>query len=345
MLVNNGSGWQIDQAADEALGGTVPWAVAALPDGGAAVSATAGGLPGTATIIERDSAGSVWQAAPPYPGTEAPGSLALFREGGALRAIGSGGMPNTGQVEELPPPPAGFPPNLIAPYPLASGYVHRQTANGWSDEEHERNPVEDPLGEYKFYDQVFQPDPSAAVLINEAGTEGWAVGGFVNTRQPLLNTADVARYPATPGSTPPGVRTAPVQPIEKQAALNGTEATFAIGGDAACEAPCADRARAGIGPDAWLSTALSQAQRVAGPARLPLHGPARHERRGSRWCARCPTSGSSPGTANCSNPPAPCPSIRRPRAPIGYPAAASANSRTPSQDSPGRSGWANHRLR
>ena len=118
VLVNNGSGWQVDQAADEALGGTVPWAVAALPDGGAAVSATAGGLPGTATIIERNSAGSAWQAAPPYPGTEAPGSLALFREGGALRAIGSGGMPNTGQVEELPPPPAGFPPNLIAPYPL-----------------------------------------------------------------------------------------------------------------------------------------------------------------------------------------------------------------------------------
>ncbi len=109
VLVNDGSGWQPDQAADAALEGTVPWAVAALPDGAAAVSATAGGLPGTASIIERNAAGSNWQAAPPYPGGEAPGALALFREDGALRAIGSGGLPNTAQIEELLPPPAGFP--------------------------------------------------------------------------------------------------------------------------------------------------------------------------------------------------------------------------------------------
>ncbi len=273
VLVNDGSGWQPDQQADEALHGEIPWAVGALPDGGAAVSATPGGVPATATIIERNSAGAAWQPAPPYPGTEAPGSLALFRENGALRAIGSGGLPNTSQVEELRPPPAGFPPNLINPYPLASGYVLRQTADGWTDEEHARNPTQDPIGEYKFYDQVYEPDPTAAVLVNESGSEGWAVGGFINTRQPLLNTADVARYPAEPGTTPPGVKSAPVQPIAKQAELNATQATFAIGGDAACEAPCADRARAGIGPDVWLSTALHQAQQVSGLRAFLYTGP------------------------------------------------------------------------
>ncbi len=151
--------------------------------------------------------------------------------------------------------------------------MHRQTAGGWSDEEHARNPAQDPLGEYKFYDEVYEPDPSAAVLINENGTEGWAVGGFVNTHQPLLNTADVARYPAEAASTPPGVKQAPVQPIAKQAGLNATDATFAIGGNAACEAACADRARAGLGPDTWLSTALHQGQRVNGLRAFLYTGP------------------------------------------------------------------------
>jgi hypothetical protein len=268
LLVNEGSGWQVDQGAAQALGGEVPWAVAGLSDGGAAISATPGGVAGSALILERQQPGASWQGAPPYPGLEAPGSLALFREGGALRAIGSGGVPaKTLQLETERPPPAGFPPNLIEPYPLATGYVVRQTGGGWSDEEHERNAAQEPLGEYKVYDTVFQPDPSSAVLIDPTGSQGWAVGGAVDTSSKggRLDTADVARYPAD-GVPAPGLGTSSIS-------ANSTEATFAIGGGAQCLAPCADRANARVGPDVWMSTALEQARQVGGLRAFLYTGP------------------------------------------------------------------------
>jgi hypothetical protein len=266
LLVNEGSGWQVDPGAAQALGGDVPWAVAGLPDGGAAISATPGGLQGSPLILERQQPGAPWQATPPYPGLEAPGSLALFREGGALRAVGSGGLPpETLQLESERPPPAGFPPNLIGPYPLATGYVVRQNGGGWSDEEHDRNATQDPLGEYKAYDTVYQPDPSSAVLIDPTGSQGWAVGGFVDEANGAFDTADAARYPAD-GVAPPGFAAAPIQ-------ASPTQATFAIGGGAACLAPCADRANASIGPDAWLSSALQQAGQIRGVRAFLYTGP------------------------------------------------------------------------
>ena len=262
LLVNNGSGWSIDAAAAAALGAAVPWAVAGLPDGGAALSATMEGFPGAPLILERNTAEAAWQPTPaPYPDFEepgssaAPGSLSLFREGGALRLIGSGGAPNTSQTDDVTQPPAGFPPALIAPYPIATGYVIRQTANGWSDEEHERNGVQDPPGEYKQYDMVYTPDPTSAVLIDPTGTQGWAVGGFFDP-EGRNDTADVARYPAD-GVAPPGFGAAPVQ-------VSPSEATFAIGGGAQCLASCADRARARIGPDVWLASAQERAAQIAG---------------------------------------------------------------------------------
>jgi hypothetical protein len=268
LLVNEGSGWHVDQAAAQALGGDVPWAVAGLSDGGAAISATPGGLAGSPLILERQQPGAPWQATAPYPGLEAPGSLALFREGGSLRAIGSGGVPaKTLQLETERPSPAGFPPTLIGPYPLATGYLVRQTGGGWSDEEHERNAAREPLGEYKTYDTVFQPDPSSAVLIDPTGSQGWAVGGAVDTTstQGRLDTADVARYPAD-GVPPPGLASSPIS-------TSPTEATFAIGGGAQCLAPCADRANAGVGPDVWMSSALEQARQIGGLRAFLYTGP------------------------------------------------------------------------
>ncbi len=266
LLVNSGSGWHVDADAAQTLAGEIPWAVAGLPDGGAALSATPGGGTESPLLLERNGPGAPWQATAPYPGVEAPGSLALFREGGALRAIGSGGVPPTLQIDNERAPPAGFPPNLIRPYPLAAGYVVRQTASGWSDEEHERNSAEDPLGEYKFYDLVYQPDPTSAVLIDPTGGQGWAVGGIVDeTRAGSLDTADVARYPAD-GVPAPGAATAPIQADPKQAA-------FAIGGGAACLAPCADRQNARLGPDQWLSSALGQARQIAGLRGFLYTGP------------------------------------------------------------------------
>jgi len=266
LLVNDGSGWSVDESAAAALGSDVPWAVAALPDGGAALSATLEGIRGVPLLLERNAAGAPWQPTPaPYPGYEAPGSLALFREGAALRVIGSGGVPDTVHTDDVVPPPAGFPPDLIQPYSIATGYVLRQTAVGWSDEEHDRNEARDPLGEYKTYDMVYQPDPTSAVLVNPTGTQGWAVGGEVDPEQGRNDTADIERYPAD-GVPPPGFAAAPVN-------TSSTQATFAIGGGAQCLATCVNRADAGIGPDVWLSSALEQAGQIEGVRAFLYTGP------------------------------------------------------------------------
>jgi hypothetical protein len=253
LLVNDGSGWQVDQSATSALAGAIPWAVAGLADGGAAVSAQRNAEP---VVLERDGPSAAWQpTAAPYPGGEAPGSLSLFREGGALRLVGSGGIPNTGGVDfSESPPPAGFPPNFVKAYAPAGGYVLRQTPVGWSDEEHDRDEVGPPKGEFKEYDRPSQPDPTSAVLIDPGGGSGWAVGGQIASS--LLETADIARYPAD-GVPPPGFAAAPVP-------VNPATATFAIGGGAQCASACADRADARIGPDVWLSSALTQAGQIAG---------------------------------------------------------------------------------
>jgi hypothetical protein len=250
LIVNSGSGWQIDQGAAAAIGSNVPWAVAGLPDGGAAFAASG-------SVYEREGAGASWQpTSTPFPGGGEPGSLALFREGGALRAIAAGSAPDTYDAENEAKPPPGFPPNFINPFPLGENPergVIRQTANGWSDEEHELNNVREPPGNYAQYDTVYQPDPVSAVLIDPTGAQGWAVGGFVDTEDAgaVLDTADVDRYPAD-GTVPPGLGTSSVP-------TNPDDATFAIGGNAECAAPCADRERAGLGPDTWLSAALTHA--------------------------------------------------------------------------------------
>ncbi|HME02562.1 MAG TPA: hypothetical protein VKG38_05965 [Solirubrobacteraceae bacterium] len=270
LIVNDGSGWHVDDGAVAAMEGRVPGAVAGLPDGGAAFAA---GAPGKAAeLFEREASGAPWRAAPtPLPGTP-PGSITLFREGGALRALLAGGEPLSFAVESVSPPPPGSPPNLIGPYSIGSVTgVLRQTATGWSDEAHEFNPVREPAGNFLFYDTPYQPDPVFATLVSETGSQGWAVGGYT-TENELTDTADVDRYPAD-GSTPPGVgsSTIPTEPAK--------EAIFAIGGGAACAAPCAKRSEAGIGPDVWLSAARKRAEGVPGVRAFIYTGPRLANRR------------------------------------------------------------------
>lgn len=273
LLVNSGTGWQIDTGAAAALATEahdIPWALAGLSDGGAAMSAESGA--GVPRIFERNSAGGAWEPTPqPYPGYSAPGSLAIFREGGALRVIGSGAVPDTSHEDEQEPPPAGFPPTLVSPYPLAQApaYMFRQTASGWSEEEHDHDEVGPPVGSYKLYDKGYEPDPSWAVLISPTGEAGWAVGGFPRGESRSgFETSDVARYsyPTPENAPPPGVHSSPV-PVEP-----GT-AVFAIGGGSQCAAPCAARADAHIGPDTWLTTALRRAHAIAGMRAFLYTGP------------------------------------------------------------------------
>jgi hypothetical protein len=267
LLVNNGSGWQVDAGAAAVDGSNVPEVVAGLANGTAAFAAS-GSQP--AQVFERSGSGGSWQATPvPLPGGREPGSLALFEEGGSPRVVASGSPLDTFAVESVTPAPPGFPPVLIKPYPLqasAESGVLRQTASGWSDEDHELNNVREPIGHYRAWDTPYQPDPVSAVLLDPTGAQGWAVGGFVETEHGgFLDTADIDRYPAD-GVTPVGVGAAPVTTVS-------SDATFAIGGGAQCAAPCADRENARPGPDVWLSSAMARAAQISGVRAFMYTGP------------------------------------------------------------------------
>jgi len=256
LLVNEGSGWRVEPEAATAIGNGYPAALAALPDGGAAMVVQ---REGKHDVFEREGAGAPWLQTPtPLPPETQPGSLALFREAGSLRAIVTAG--GIGIAGEQAAPAPGFPPNLTPPTAIVagaeSGGVLRQTSAGWSDEGHELNPARAPAVGFNFQDLPYRPDPIYSVLIDPTGTQGWAVGGLSGGEKAQLDTGDVARYPAG-GVTPLGSGSAPVALRPEREA-----ATFAFGGDAECAAPCADRLHAGVGPQVWLAAAVKRAREI-----------------------------------------------------------------------------------
>ncbi len=310
LLVDNGAGWHVDEAAAAAMGANVPVTVAALPDGGAAVATIGEG----AQIFERNAQGSSWQATavPLPPPAVAPGSLALFREGEALRVIAAGIAPIGTEV--IPAPPPGFPPTLEEPAPVPSAAqergVVRQTAGGWSDEEHELNLVKAPAaGLYKLYDRVYEPDPIGALLVAPSGAEGWAVGGFEEAGEQRAGHRRRRALRDQPVCT---AGTARDQAAADPVAAEPDDVTLAVGGGAQCAAPCANRARAGIGPDVWLSSALARAHEsdvVEGVSAFLYTGPRLSSGRDGRdrtavpvlrrACTLCPDPGGQPATCLC----------------------------------------------
>jgi hypothetical protein len=268
LMLNDGSGWRIDQEAAAVSGGAVPQSVAALPDGGAAFVTTGG--PEGARVYERESAGAPWKATTtPLPPANA-GSVAVFREGGALRAVVTGGGGAGSSQIELEQPPPGTPPNYHGPLtPIAgleSGDAMRQTGSGWSDEDHELNSVGAGPGGYVRQDLPKRPDSVLAMLVSPSGGQGWAVGGNLNEEEERLQTADVWSYGPERAaaltfheSTVPLVRAAQTGGT---AAQRASYSTFAVGGHAECVAPCGNRALAGVGPQVWLQAAVNVAHRV-----------------------------------------------------------------------------------
>ncbi|HUB99554.1 MAG TPA: hypothetical protein VMS11_07005 [Solirubrobacterales bacterium] len=268
VVVNDGSGWRVDDGAVAALGGSPPERVAGLADGGAVIATLAAGeetlVPGK--VIERQGPGAVWEVAP-GAWTSYPTALAAVREGGQVRAIAAiaqdQGESDFGtdleQIENQPPP--GQAPLLTEPYLLpGAGAVIRQTATGWRDEQREALPEPRHIEGQNDYDLPRRPDPVLALLVSPDGSQGWAVGGetgtFVKYRGKSVQTAGVMRY--GPAAAPPS-NAAPA-PIAAEAGM----ATFALGGNAQCAAACADLAGAGIGPDRWLSAAVGRAAGISG---------------------------------------------------------------------------------
>jgi hypothetical protein len=289
LLVNDGSCrqseleakkscWHVEEEAPKVLeaveggGGTVaPRRVAGLPDGGAVIAGASGG------VIEREAAGAPWHAVPDAP-LGYPAALAAIREGGQVRAMlsvegnPSGGSTlsaeeSTDEPQANDQPAAGQPPLLTRPYPLPkNGYLVRQTATGWRDEQRQSYPPTAHLSTQTQYDFPRVPDAVLALLIAPEGSGGWAVGGNTGEdggaefayQKEALQTAGVMRYGAAAAPPSNAGAASIVIPSESQAA------TFAVGGGAACAAPCADVEGAGIGPAVWLRSAVAKAAGISG---------------------------------------------------------------------------------
>ncbi|HEY5260790.1 MAG TPA: hypothetical protein VIJ33_01625, partial [Solirubrobacteraceae bacterium] len=269
----NGQGWHVDSQASELLAqlpsprDALLSKVAGLPDGGA----VAGG-PGL--VIERESTTSEWHLAPtPLPEAQNVSAIAAYREaGGPVRAIVSVELDralNPGEADgnlqhgpfagDVPAATgAGQPPAFLPPDPLPdTGYLLEETASGWADMEHRALPVKQGGN-----DLPARPDPVLAVLANEDGGEGLAVGGQTydgggGGAQEEAETAAALRFPTAAGGTD---GTAPA-PVETQ----GAGINFMVAGRAACGGACANLANEDVGPDVWLTQALQMANRIISP--------------------------------------------------------------------------------
>jgi hypothetical protein len=265
VIVNDGSGWRVDEGAEVALekasAAPVPQRVAGLADGGAVIAPIGG------KMVVRQSAGAPWEAT----GARLvgfPAALAAFREEGRVRALVTVAVESSDigvdkpQIESQPPP--GQPPLLTEPYSLPTeGLLIRQTASGWRDEQHQAYPRPEREGGRRSYDLSGRPDPLLALLINPEGGEGWAVGGetgslvtSTKTFREAVQTADVMRYgPAA--ASPSNASSAPIEPSVGPVQL-------AVGGGAQCAGPCANLGATGIAPERWLRSAVSAAAGVSG---------------------------------------------------------------------------------
>jgi len=266
LLVNSGSGWTADPQVHALLdqvrsGAPTLLTVSALPDGGAVAA-------GRDFVLERDNAGAPWRMADdPLPGKTVVAASAV-RDGDRVRAIVS-------VIPSLPYPPVltvpqtdeNTPPPVIPPTPLpGDGYVLRETAAGWQDEQRTSFVGSTP-------DRPTKSDPVLAFALGPDGA-GWAVGGWSGQADDAgrgssvsggagtavrrnVQTASIQRYdPAGNAAGPPGTT---VSAVPQAPGMT----TFAVGGHAQCEAACALLANIGLGPDRNLASALGQVTRMA----------------------------------------------------------------------------------
>jgi hypothetical protein len=266
LAVQEGSGpWHIEKNISSLL-----FKVAGLPDGGA-VAAGPGG------VVERESEGTPWHASSePLPEMQNAAAVAAYREpSGALRAVVSidldayispnfYGPPLFRQgpwAIDMPPPGSSpdQPPLFLESDPLPlTGYVLKETADGWVDLEH--NAVPNTIGDPA--DAPYHPDPALALDVSPSGADGLAVGGqtgdFENGHpDKAYETGGAMRFPAASASAD-GSTPAPV------AVMSG-RASFVVAGQATCltglcEGPTTEH----FGPVAWLEHALRSANEISG---------------------------------------------------------------------------------
>jgi hypothetical protein len=272
LIVNDGSGWRVDTGA-QALLATLPdprasvlSKVAGLPDGGAVAA-------GPGVVIERDSASAPWRfSSQPLPDAQNIAALAAIRAGTSVQALVSidlAGISNPNdltnfifKIDDPLPPAFGAPGLVIAPDPLpVSGYLLRETAQGWQDIEGQAYPNVPSITDT---DLPSWPDAVLALDVDESGARGWAVGGQTGgiVEQSHIGGAQFTSQSAA--ALRLGGDLAPPQNEGAPIPTPAGQVTFALGGNAQCAGPCADLANEGVGPDAWLSSALARAAQISG---------------------------------------------------------------------------------
>jgi hypothetical protein len=282
VAVEDGAGWQVDPAITALLQQLpaprerVLSKIAGLPEGGAVAA-------GPGLVIECNSecgaSTAQWHfSSEPLPQAQNISALGAYREdaAGPVRAVVSidldqrlnpamfdGNLEQGPYAGDVPAPTGpGQPPPFIGADPLPnSGYVLKETASGWVDMEHGALPAD--VGQPS--DQPIRPDPVLALLVAPDGSAGLAVGGQTDnatgaengsgSQEAEAQTAAAMRFPAAAASTN-GATPSPV-------AVPAGQASFVVGGQAACVLPCADFANESLGPEVWLSHALTSANQIA----------------------------------------------------------------------------------
>ncbi|HXR30967.1 MAG TPA: hypothetical protein VN752_07485, partial [Solirubrobacterales bacterium] len=266
LLVNGGGGWRVDPSANALLdsvraGNPGLYAVAGLPDGGAVAA-------GRDIVLERDGVGGPWRFSDqPILGSTAIAAAAV-RDGGRVRAIVSVVPQLTYPLaDDLPEPDPNVPPPIPPPFGLpGDGYLLRETAAGWVDEQRTSFAAS---GD----DRPLKSDPVLSLLLDSAGN-GWAVGGWSGDSDSVgrgssarnsggkairsrVRTAAIFRYGSGAGSAPSSVGSPPVP-------MPAGPVRFAVGGNAECDASCAELTTQSIGPDRTLVAALRASAAMAG---------------------------------------------------------------------------------
>ncbi len=267
LLVNDGAGWRLDASAHELLdtvrsGTPQLFAVAGLPDGGAVAA-------GRDIVIERDGPGTAWRFSDqPLPGSTAIAAAAV-RDGGEVRAIVSV-VPQLAYplADDLPDPDPSVPAPIPPPFGLpGDGYLLRETASGWIDEQRTAFAG-------SGNDRPLKSDPVLSLLLDQSGS-GWAVGGWSGeadavgrgssardgggrTIRERVRTAAVFRFGGG-GAVPPAAGRQPVP-------MPAGPIRLAVAGHAQCEGPCAELAPHSIGPDRTLTAALQTIATMRGGA-------------------------------------------------------------------------------
>jgi hypothetical protein len=266
LLVNDGGGWHVDASAHALLdrvraGNPQLFAVAGLPDGGAVAA-------GRDIVIERDGAGGEWRFSnQPLPGSTAIAAAAI-RDGGSVRAIVSV-LPRLAYPpsDDLPEPDPTVPPPIVPPFALpGDGYLLRETASGWEDEQRTAFAASSD-------DSPLKSDPVLSLLLNSSGN-GWAVGGWSGDADSAgrgssarngggrsirerVRTAAVFRYGSGAGAVPAAAGRRPVP-------ATAGAITLAVAGNAACDSTCADLRPQALGPDRGLLAALQTVAAMRG---------------------------------------------------------------------------------